>query len=168
VRFSKSECLYAFYALSAGMRCIDKPIHNRDNEDLLEILEILEVEKLKTHSFTTIFLTVVICGAIFAIVKAQLTPANPHKAIDDYMRSYERLIEQVETLDTRSEQNLAYFEQSSKQFAVTAERLQSNTVWTKNDTAMLSILNSRYSAAVSRLISGNMSQGIALSFKHFQ
>ena len=123
---------------------------------------------MNSHTFSGFILAVVICAAVFAFARAQLAPANPHKAIDDYMRSYERLVEQVETLDEAGEQNFDRLVQNMEAFVATAERLQEKDVWTKNDSAMLRLLNGRYDSAVRRLVSGSLSRGIPVSFNSIQ
>ncbi|MBQ3825366.1 MAG: hypothetical protein II811_04445 [Spirochaetaceae bacterium] len=123
---------------------------------------------MNAHTFSGFILAVMFFMAVFAFARVQLTPENPHKAIDDYMKSFERLIEQVETLDPTLEQNFSNLAQNSKEFAITAERLQKNEVWTKNDSAMLTILNARYDIAVQRLVSGNLASGKAVSFTRLQ
>ena len=83
---------------------------------------------MNAHTFSGFILAVMFFMAVFAFARVQLTPENPHKAIDDYMKSFERLIEQVETLDPTLEQNFSNLAQNSKEFAITAERLQKNEI----------------------------------------
>ncbi len=113
------------------------------------------------HILAAIFF-LVLCASIGAISKGQ--NADPHKAIDDYLKAFERLVEKVEELDPDEEQNFALLAENSENFNATAQSLKTNEEWTKNDSAMLKILNERYSNAVSRLVSGNIANGHTVTF----
>ena len=115
---------------------------------------------MKSKSFVIALLFVVFCTSIFALAKAQ----EPHKSIDDYLKAYERLIEYVEELNPAIEQDFPLLAQKSQNFNATAQSLQASSEWTKNDSAMLDILNERYTAAVTRLVSGNMANGYSVAF----
>ena len=117
------------------------------------------------HVLSFVFV-VAICASLYSFTKSQIASADPHKAIDDYMKTYERLVEHIESLNPDSEQDFPLLAQHSEDFNATAKSLKTFSEWTKNDSAMLDILNSRYSKAVSRLVSGNMENGISVSFSH--
>lgn len=116
---------------------------------------------MKSSSNKNVSLACSLCAFCFLLLATQfLFPKDNHKNINDYLKTYEQLVIQVEETPTADVESYIALSKKSTEYSLFAEQLQSNENWTEDDNIRLKELTQRYNEAVHRFFLSNSASSI--------
>ncbi|MCR5605583.1 MAG: hypothetical protein K6F69_02040 [Treponema sp.] len=116
---------------------------------------------MKSSNNKNVSLACSLCAfCVLVLVTQFLFPKDTHKNINDYLKTYEQLVIQVEKTPTADVESYIALSKKSTEYSLFAKQLQSNKNWTEADNVRMEKLTQRYNEAVHRFFLSNSSSSI--------